>query len=484
MVYKRTIIVLLALLLFSVKLLSAQNIQRFTLNPNVSGSILALEYKNPALISMANEPYGGVKLLFPVSASFRLSNSKFVFADPISLLLLTDNLNGWLANMLLQSFALDGLSPKEVSVKLAEKLGDGLDLYAGLSAEYLRVGRQIHKSEHTSAILVSLSSYSSGVVHVPGEAFMLLFSEDEGLQKGNVIDFDKLYGAVKIVSQLKFSFGKTLKKGLEIRGMPVNLCWGVSGSYDMGHFMFELDMQDGFIHYDDNNVLTVYSDVKLKGAGLKLNDDMGFELRSGVGDLINGHGFSLGGSLSAYTKKFFLSLGLSDLGLMAWSDNVYTQGIEFSKDSISLSTLLSDTGSTELSVETEKGASVLDIGVAGFNLDFGFFSNNGNHIKALKYLSHGRAISFGFTQPFLSDYNENRRPVYNVVVQNEFIKGTLPLTLGWLLRDSNYYSSMFELRQVVTRGLSFSFRYIAQNSPVFHWKKGCEISVSSNFYFD
>ncbi len=455
-------------------------------NPLISGSILDINYSNPSFLPLSNTPSLGVRLPFPLTTTLSLSNSKFIVNDPTEFLYLKGNYSSLISGMLQNSFELNGLSPKEVSQKLTDELRDGVDIDIEFNADYLKIGKSFNNKSTYKGFMIGLKSNTSAELHVPGDAFSLLFSYEEGLQKGNVIDFSSLDGLFQFSTDLFLGYGKELHSNIKIGKRKFRLAAGTSIAYRMGHLMMYVDMQDGYIVYNNENVLNIHSNLRIKSAGIRFDNDMNIVIGSGISEYVNGHGFNLSGDICLYSDKLFLSLGLSDLGLVIWNNDLYTLDASFSKDSVTLLGLMEDGAGDSIVKHGEYSENYKHLSKSSFSLNVSFYSDKKNvHIPVdLKKISNARALTMHYLQPIIGGILPDYSPTFSFIVENEFFNGIMPFKVGWAIKTNGESSSFMQLRQVVTKGLSFTASYCAREDPFFRWNKGCEIAISSNIYFD
>lgn len=461
-------------------------INRFEGAPNISGSILGVSSLTPSLLSVSDNPSLGIQLPFPLTTSLSFSNSKFMICDPNTLIYLNGDIYSWIGGMLQKSFKLNGLSPKEVSNTLSKELESGVNVNFKMNAQYLKIGKNFYFKNRGSGFLLSLITMSQGEVHIPGDAFSLIFSYEEGLQKGNVIDFKKLYGSFDVTSDISLRYGCQLKPVLTILNRKVHIAWGINANYKIGHLMMEAKMEDGYIVYDESNVMKIHANMDFKSAGIKVEDGVALSLQTDSKHIVNGHGFSGAVDISLFTDNSFFSLGLSNLGAVFWNSDLHHSSLLFVKDSITILDIVEngvENSFTSKKIEENYFKQVLEsflyVKSSFTSSGYGKFDK-----RRMEKLSSARAFSIVYKQPLIHKEAYKRSPVFGLVFENEFFNGILPIQIGWSFSNLDNNSSFFQLKQVVTRGLSFTLNYSANNDMLFRWGKGGEISVLSNIYFD
>lgn len=455
-------------------------------NPFISGAILDAGFSNPSYTSLSNTPSFGIRLPFPLTTTLSLSNNKFSVNDPTEFLYLNGNYSAWISGILQNSFELDGLTPKEVSNKLTEELKDGMDLAVSFDGDYLKIAKSFYRKGVYEGVRMGIKSNTSAELHIPGDAFSLLFSYQDGLQKGNVIDFSSLQGYFQFSTDLFVAYGREMRPVLKIGENSFKFALGGAIAYRMGHLMMLADMQDGYLIYNEDNVLNLHSNLKIKSAGIKFDENLNINVGSGLSEYVNGHGFNFSGDFSFYSKKLLLSLGISNIGLIYWNDNLYSLKASFSKDSLTLLGIMEEGIEDSIITHGEFDGVYKHYSKGTFDFSVSFYSDKKNsHFPVdLKKLSNARAIKFGYRQPIIGGVLKDYTPDFSFIAENEFFNGIMPVKIGWTFKTNGESTSFFQLRQVVTKGLSFTVAYCAREDPFFRWNKGCEIAISSNVYFD
>lgn len=461
-------------------------INKFEGAPIISGSIIEISNITPSLLSVSENPSLGIQLPFPLTTSLSFSNSKLIICDPNTLIYLNGDIYGWIGGMLQKSFNLDGLSPKDVSKTLSQELEGGIDANIRMKAQYLKVGKQFYLKHRGAGFLLSLMTVSQGAVHIPGDAFSLIFSYEDGLQKGNVIDFNKLYGSFDVTSDISLRYGRQLRTNFKMFKKKTQLTWGIDLCYKLGHLMMEAKMEDGYIIYDENNVMKIHASMDIKSAGIKVDDGVGLSLHADSKHLINGHGLSGALDFSAFTENAFFSIGVSNIGAIFWNSNLHHSSLSFIKDSVTIIDIAEnglENSFTSQKLENDYFKQILK---SFLFLKCSFSSSNYGRLdkRAIEKISSTRAFSIIYKQPLTYREGYKRIPIFALVLENEFFNGFLPIQIGWSFANSDNNTSFFQLKQVVTKGLSFTFNYSANNDMLFRWGKGGEVSVLSNIYFD
>lgn len=470
-------------LIISLSLVSvyAGVVQEFIYNPNISGSILNVGHAEPALLPLVKTPFNGVTIPLPLSGTFELSNSQFTLYNPISFVVYRKNLGTLVSHQLNSSFDIKGLPPEGVSQVLSERLEGGADFTFDADYTYFQYAKKYHPMMNKSGFSVQLKSYSNASLHVPGDAFKLIFSNTEGLQKGNEISLSSLESEVSVISDLSLSYGRKTGHTIPFFQRLLDFSWGVTGAYKMGHMMFHLETDDALISYSEDNVMSIQSDFKVTSAGVKLNDQLQFVPTFRDEGFINGHGAAFSGGVALSGENVLFSLSVNDLGFMAWNSDMNNQNISFSEDSLYLVDLQGGaTSNVTLEQSREREVSVLECSLS-FKVSL-YQELKRVHNTMLRNISYARAVSLGILQPFTEDYLGNRTPHFFISLENETFKGTVPVRVGWEYQNEHNHSSFLELEQVA-KSLTVSFWYRARNDLLFRPTKGGEIGISSHVYW-
>ncbi len=462
-------------------LVSAGSVQEFIYNPNISGSILNVGNPEPALLPLVKTPLNGVTIPLPLSGTFEFSNSQFTLYNPIAFVVYRKNLGTLVSHLLNSSFDIEGLPPEGVSQVLSERLEGGADFTFDADYTYFQYAKKYHPMMNKSGFSVQLKSYSNASLHIPGDAFKLVFSNTDGLQKGNEISLSSLESEISVISDLSVSYGRKIFKTIPLFRREFDFSWGVTGAYKMGHMMFHLETDDATISYSEDNVMSIKSDFRVTSAGVKINDQMQFVPTFRNDGVINGHGASFSGGVAFSRKNILFSLGVNDLGFMAWNSDMNNQNISFSEDSLFIMDLQNGS-SGKVTVDQSSGKEVSSLETSmTFKVSL-YQELKSVHNDILKNVSYARAVSLGILQPFTEDYLGNRSPHFFLSLENETFRGSVPIRVGWEYQNEHNHSSFLELEQVAN-SLTVSFWYRARNDLLFRPTKGGEIGISSHVYW-
>ncbi len=313
-----------------------------TTGRNITGSAPEAPFQNPALLGCDRVPWGGL-LLLPITDygigywSDKLALSPFSFlshwpSDPTN--------EKALVNQVMQnSFGITDTNADQNSQKISDKLKGGVDIYGGFRASLLSFAYK--------RFAFDITTHLDEDLHIPEAPLDMLFSANNGLRRGNTLDFGNFNQDGIWATDFTFQLG-----------LPVNIpalqnffklrygAGGVGIKYVMGHSMMQASSTNGSsITYDSvNNVIKMDGHFTVQTAGL------GFHGPWDVGDLshmfdnglpVNGHGLGvdLGGIL--YDDNAALSINVQNLGVLFWTNNVKTVTYDVKKNNLDLYSLIS-----------------------------------------------------------------------------------------------------------------------------------------------
>lgn len=448
-------------------------------NPRIAGSILNSSITEPALIPFSAEPHRGMTIPLPLSGTFELSNDQFTMFNPITLFFYRKNPGTLLSHLLCSSFGISGLPPEAVSQVLSEKLEDGMTFTFDADYTFMHLAKRLSEPEFSKGFAVQLKSYSSATMHVPGDAFQMVFSQSDGLQQGNTLTLDEFESEMRVLSELSGSYGREIPRKLSLFEKPFTLSWGVTGAYKMGHMLFRIETENAEIVYKEDNTMSIDGNAKIISAGIAINDNGQFitAFRDGV---FNGHGLGISAGTALSFERLLLSVSVNNLGFMAWNSSTQNQELSFCDDSLYLTDFQNDslfsvnyTSSAENVVFAEKSFSSVKVS---------YFSRSNAEKKPIEKLSSARAASLGYIQPFYADSQNRKRPLFFGVFENEFLNRRVPARIGWEYQSKQNYASFLEVEQVL-KSLTVSFWYRAHCDALFRASKGGEVGIRTRIFW-
>lgn len=437
-------------------------------------AIVYAQKSNPALLGEDLNPASAFSLF---SIRGILGNNKLVVPNPLSLITRFDQVNSWIANLLIESFELEGLTPTEVSKTISDQLKDGIDTYGSMTIDVLDYAH--HEDLDTSAYGFGFNCQmaTSGQVHIPGDFCKIIFSPTQGMQPGNILTFEDLESQAECATAFQISYGRTIYPRQKfLKQCKVSL--GATISYYLGHFFWLLKMQNGEINYTSDNILSLH------GNGYTIASDNPQTIFSqGVPIKGNGIGLTIGG-IAVY-KNYALSLNISDIGAMFWNTGMIRADFSIDEDQFYLSDLLSGNDSSIVSISKRKTDHPLTTPLptrllasisTRFDLPSALQDKLGN-------LSLYRICTIGYYQPLASRFSSSLAPKMVLKFENGFFCGSLPLHLGWILGGTEQWTSFVEV-QMVGQELTYAIGYRTPGDGLFRLRKGFDFDVCARFMWD
>lgn len=457
----------------------SNNSRGYIYNPRIAGSLLNSSITEPALFPFFAEPHSGVTIPLPLSGTFELSNDQFTMFNPITLLFYRKNPGTLLSHLLCSSFGISGLPPEAVSQVLSEKLKDGMTFTFDADYTFMHLAKRLSSPELSKGFAVQLKSYSTATMHVPGDAFQIVFSQSNGLQQGNTLTLDEFDSEMRVISELSCSYGREIPHKLSLFQQPFALSWGVTGTYKMGHMLFRIETKNAEITYKEDNTMSIDGSATIISSGIAINDNGQFitAFRDG---LFNGHGLGVSAGTALSFKRILLSFSVNNLGFMAWNSSTQNQELSFCDDSLYLTDFQSDSLLTVNYTSTNDNIVFAEKSFSSVKLSY--FSRSNAEKEPIQKISSARAASVGYIQPFYTDSQNRKRPLFYTVFENEFLNRRLPARIGWEYQSQQNFGSFLEVEQVL-KSLTVSFWYRAHCDALFRATKGGEIGVRTRIFW-
>jgi outer membrane protein OmpA-like peptidoglycan-associated protein len=293
-----------------------------TMCRNAMGNTFEAAFHNPAILGVNQAPTSGL-LIFPVSDfGFALWSDKLAlswFDDYAT----SDSLkrSKMISNLLARSFNVtDDDNRDETGEKVSDKLTKGFKggfkVYAGARSTLLNFTH--------GRIGVDLTTHFDEQFNMPEGPLFLLFSNNQGLLRGNTLDFSAFKQQAVWATDLTFSTGLpvTIPALHEFFGLPYG-AGGIGVKYVMGHALLNAQALKGSVTYKTGeNKIGVDGEVNVQAAGDFVHGDFRFDSNLMRGGLpINGHGIGLdiGGIL--YDDNASLTVNFQNLGVLFWINN-------------------------------------------------------------------------------------------------------------------------------------------------------------------
>jgi outer membrane protein OmpA-like peptidoglycan-associated protein len=313
-----------------------------TTGRNVVGSAPEAVFANPALLGCDRVPWGGL-LLLPITDyglgywSDKLALSPFTFLGNIP----TDSAKtkALIKDVLKNSFDLsDGMTPDDVSRKIADKLRGGTSIYSGFRTSLLSFAYR--------RFAFDVTTHLDEELRIPEAPFFLLFSpkaSNIGLQRGNTLDFSTFNQEGIWATDFTFQLG--LPVTIPALHKFFHLRYGAGGigiKYVMGHSMIQASSTPGSsIIYDSvNNVIKMNGHFSVQTAGLGFHGPWEVQNPFNNGFPINGHGLGVDAGGILYDDNAALSINVQNLGVLFWTNNVKSVTYDVKKDNLDLYSLI------------------------------------------------------------------------------------------------------------------------------------------------
>jgi len=283
-------------------------------NLNAAGQSGA--YGNPALLGLDMPPRRALSIqpmtlgLWSDELALSAFNNKYLFEDDWA---------RYFTYILRESFDLrDNMTPEEVSKKLTDGMRGGVGLYFGL---------------HASPVVFSMNGFSASLrtyadieARAPGGLLLPFFSDKEGLQRGNTLDFSNLKLDAIWATELAVKIGRPINALPEFFDyMRLDKgAWGIGVKHVLGHSYLSLDAEGSSLVYDSaSNAINLDAKVKVVSAGTGLNVknwefesaywENTFSEQPAAGE---GWGFDLGAVF--HNDNHFVSIDVRDIGWIMW----------------------------------------------------------------------------------------------------------------------------------------------------------------------
>jgi hypothetical protein len=391
------------------------------------------------------------------------------------------------AQLIRQSFDIAGNSAEETSQKITEKIKGGASLFGQMSFAPLTFV--------SGDIFVMLQSSMNFKADLPEAPFLLIFSEENGLRRGNELplthmglqmcvttDINGLYrhstelkGLTSVLQ--RFTGKKLFENANIINGLTVSL----------GNALVDISAIKGGIHLNSEGT-EMYADTKFKirGSGVSFRNDNGINIATGEGFPVSGIGAGLNSGIVISGQNTILSMGMQNVGPMVWKHMRETE-ISLRTANIMIAELLEK--NYDLFDQNRGGyVSEIDTGdilhttssdvcwlPATFLLSFQHRFIQKKKVK--KWFVPEYVIPALFYENPLTSW-PGRSPKSGIVVTNEigFIQGWVPVGFGWSYGYGRKGSS-FISTGMNSKRFSCQLGYEAIGTPYLYPKRGCTISL-------
>lgn len=456
----------------------------FTQGRNTTGHTFEAAFNNPAILGVNRAPRAG--LIFPFS-NFSIGEwSDKLALSPFNRYWVQDKeeFSALLTKVLKRSFRLDGLSAEEVSRKLEDKLQGGISVYSGVSTTLLSfAGRRIG---------FDITTHFNGELTIPEGPLMAIFGIDEGLKRGNKLDFSDL--SQKAVWATDFSI---------LMGLPVNIpalhkffgleygAGGVGIKYVMGHSALMAETKSGTLYYNENsNEVEVDGSVNVRTAGTGFSGPWRFENPFSNGLPVSGHGIGvdIGGIL--YNNKGKFSINVQNLGVIFWIKDAKEAQYQLKDKSINAYKIINgiekaedENGKPELYIfdylvndTLQKSNAFTTLLPLSFNIGYSYSWDLSKSHPQIGALAHYINVAANYEQQLDGGPGRSYVPRISLGGETGMFHGHFPFRIGYALGGPEKIASAFGFG-IKARAGTFNFSYKAIGTPVWIPKRGVELAA-------
>jgi outer membrane protein OmpA-like peptidoglycan-associated protein len=470
-----------------------------TMTRNAAGHSFESAFHNPALLGVDQAPTSGL-LIFPISDiglalwSDKLALSwfdKYWTKDSLER-------SKILSNLLARSFNItdadnNDSTGKKVSDKLTKGFKGGFKVYAGARSTLLNFT--------SGRIGLDVTTHFDEQMNMPEGPLYLLFSNDQGLLRGNTLDFSKFRQQSILATDITLSLGLpvTIPALHDIFGLPYG-AGGIGVKYVMGHAMFNAKTTSGTVAYKSStNQIGVDGEVKAQVAGDFVHGDFRFDDPTKNGLPVNGHGIgvNIGGIL--YDDNARLSINFEDLGVLFWIKNtkevtkkIYTDGLDFYDivDGFKVAKYKND--QAILTIFDRNSGEYLSDASDTFKTASGFVTTlpatanigysrqwNFDHKNKLSMLGSYATGAINYEQSLTEYPGHSYIPRFSLGSELGTVKGHLPLRVGMVLGGAEKFASAAGFG-IDFNYFSFQFSYKAIGNVYFLPTNGMELATGLN----
>ncbi|MBD3320336.1 MAG: hypothetical protein GF350_04490 [Chitinivibrionales bacterium] len=447
-------------------------------SPFSPGIILHGPKGNPALMTAHSNPSSGLQFpsFFPCIG--HIGNNEIIIPEPFSLLTGRVTAGNYFSRLMIESFELEGLTPDQVSARIASCLSRGLELRSSLTIPLLKCVQAAHAFSSTAGYGLDISSHFNGVLFFPGEPLAAVFSSKRGLQPGNTIAFNNFAAEIEMCTDFTAAFSRNSGTLSLARLGEIQSHWGIALSCKLGHSFLLMKTDRGQIVYSTDNILSMQSRGKIIAAGLGFHERYKIDNPLKSGFPCNGWGFGLNGGMVLRKKNAALSVYARNIGFMAWNKNILQADISLQADSIFAWNLINGTQTVNSDPGTFTKRKPFVYPLHGRMLaEFSYRWRNPEHLqRKLDNLSSYRIVSAGYHQPLCNRNGIPTRPGASISLENGFLKGTVPVRISWLLGEWEKYASCIEFK-LVDREFTYTIWYRSIGDLLFRPRTGLEIGA-------
>lgn len=435
-----------------------------------SVSLLHAVSSNPALL--ASPAYPAFALQLPLSMTFQVSNSVMTLPNPVDYFMNNGSIDKWIARMLIESFDLEGLSPREVSERISSFSDHDIELWMYAELPYLKIAKK-KETPFFHGWGLNVVSFIDGYVNVPGNIFALVFSTDRGLQPGNLISFETLNACSEFVTELQSAWAQSFNISIGSRRHEIfnNAQLGFGFTQRFGHTYYSMSADTLVLDYKKRGVMNVKGDISVKSSGISENGKM-----SDPG--INGYGIKMSAGGILQNNYFAISGSICNAGFMGWFRNLHSTSVHVGKDSVYLYDLFLKPDDTLVKVNKNipdniwYGLSPVLSGLVSAKIPV---NKQYNALSTYEMFSLGCNLSSDKIGRFGRGY------ALSFDIESGIDYGKIPVRIGWTYTEGRNVSSTVSV-ELLNSQLTYDVWYRASGDWLFRAKKGVEIGFCFHVY--
>jgi Family of unknown function (DUF5723) len=427
---------------------------------------------NPSLLASEGSAMFGLQLPLPFSLSMQIDNSALILPNPINYLSNRENVDVWIAKMLIESFELQGMSPSMVSSKLSSCASKDIKLWMTAQFPYLKIAARKNK-DFFYGWGFNIESVFDGYINIPGQVLAVVFSTDKGLQPGNLISFETLQSGCEFVTEIQSGWARSFDVGIKWREKLLfdRVQFGFGFTQRLGHAYYELTADTLLLDYTKQGVMNAKGNIRITSAGIK-DDVSGDKLN------INGYGVDLSSGAVLQNDYFAISGSITNLGFMGWYDEKNNANISVNKDSVYLYDILANKTDSLFTTENDNCSNIkymLSPVLTGL-LSARFPVKEQYHpLIGYELVSLGCKMSSEQIGKFGRGYT------LSLDLESGINYGKIPVRLGWTYSKYQMISSTISV-ELMNRFLSFDVWYRASGDWLFRARKGTELGFCFHIY--
>jgi hypothetical protein len=392
------------------------------------------------------------------------------------------------AQLLNQSFDVAGKSAQETSEKITEAVRGGVSIFGHMFFTPVDL--------HYGNILSTVQSTMFVRTDIPEAPFLLIFSEKDGLKRGNDLSLNHMGLQFSLTTNLNAVYSRNINitgilnvvKKLTENWTCIDNVSLINGlTVVVGHAMLDVSATDGGIHLNSEGT-EMFADVtfKIRSCGIGIRNDNGINLKTENGFPVTGIGAGINTGIMISGDNTVMTLGFRRFGPMIWK-NVKEKELALKTANIVIADLLEHNYDL---FDQDRGGSVSEIDTGNVLHDspaFVCWLPAGLVLSltqkyTLKYKKNRPVLpeyiipSFKYEQPFVSWTGMCSKPGVSFTNEIGMVQGWIPLSFGWNIGYGRVISS-FLGAGVNGERVSAQIGYEAVGTPFWYPKRGCSLYI-------